>query len=1532
MRDPLVNYITLIMKILLLPQRMFTCYFSTNNIFPAGFHFLKAFGLMLLLAGPAMAQRSAGPKPKSDFSELDFRKGEIYGGLDPASEIVEKRGQYAKHFRNADGTCTAILTPGASLHYKQNGAWKAIDRKILPNHTGRHAQHPYLNDRNSFASFYPAQANGGVITEYREGVVTDGLNRKLLWMDQDHAVLAQVSLHASQAQVSEHKVAYPNVAPGIDLVYYQGNDGRKMDYVLNSSAILDNIPAQARYLAFAEDFILPQGCQVVDEKNADDQVMALSVFVGSTFVFRYDLPKHRDSEGKEIHSYYRMAQNTLYTIVDIDWLRSGLTFPVCIDPSVTVYPTASGNYNTGCIDATYAKTTNNDIYVGMRYAYGLSSGSRRFMRAWASFDVSSIPDNATISNVVFGCYIGLNSFYAPDGQYARVVPVTSGIPNAQTGATLYNMCNENVASQLFSINPGGTGNASLDITAVVSGFVASSLSADIFSLGIAPVGTYSTSYTEQVGIYGSIRTQATSNGKPYLTITYAIPVSMTCATLTNLAASLGSPFNGTTHHIGLGWNALAGATGYDVQYSTDGSSYSNASPASVTTNSYSFNAGDSPNVRYWFRIRAKDASQTCDWTYAGPIYTAADVPEVPLLTHAVGTSLDLALQSEAPVVNPAVTTYSIVCSTTGQFVQADGSLGATEVFRTKAVWGTVHVHGLTPDTEYCFYARAKNGDGHVVNGGTNISATEIFASNTNFNAQSGSGPANKWWTPGSPGSGSPMVYTASGSSCGGDGYVGFSGSFTNFFGSFLRSPQQNCSGLNEVTMTFDLSNSYHAAQPLDRIYFNMWAPTAAAPGGTYINASKVDGVSTHILSFSEVRSCKRITVTFDLSAVTNKTAVMFYLNVSCGYNNSNVFYFQVDNISILEKAPTACIVTEKAPTPVFHNMGGTQQIVFDNARYNSDKPVFRISHYGAVAATSYQVEINTKEDFTGTSVVQTFNGNYPGQTQANFTFSNAEGLLTDLTTYYIRARIDIGSGYGSWSSKLHSYTYDTGKPVPGWFQTTAPQFLTDELIGTQTMSHYTTVVTPAASGGNVIQNGTFASTSGWTTYKTSGTGALIDVSSTDCFNCPSGTGRNLKFYIFGGQALSGDICVVSQQIDLTGIDVLSLNLSGYYSGHAVGQGVVSNFRVMVGGTSSNDAGTALYTMSQPNCGTYCIASNSQGLNLDVSAYSGMQTIKFVWKFTGTFYDTGLTAFYINNVSTSSVPPTPSGIIISTPVRLASVQGAVGYKELVWNQDLSGGSMTFYLQRYNTVSSLWETVNGFGGIQDPAGNGERSFDLQSLGFPAYDSIRVVGHLSGTTGAVRLNDWAIFFTHPQAPLPVTLTSFTAACEKTVQLSWSTASEQSSDVFILEKSRNLVDWIFVADRKAAGSSSTTKSYAVTDEDPWHEIAYYRLRQLDLNGKESVYGPVSVSCNIGESALTVYPNPNQGDFTIAISSMENIHNAQLMLTDLTGKIVASRSVSITAGATQVFLQGLDLQTGTYLLRLHGSDQFRPVKLIVNR
>ena len=184
---------------------------------------------------------------------------------------------------------------------------------------------------------------------------------------------------------------------------------------------------------------------------------------------------------------------------------------------------------------------------------------------------------------------------------------------------------------------------------------------------------------------------------------------------------------------------------------------------------------------------------------------------------------------------------------------------------------------------------------------------------------------------------------------------------------------------------------------------------------------------------------------------------------------------------------------------------------------------------------------------------------------------------------------------------------------------------------------------------------------------------------------------------------------------------------------------------------------------------------------------------------------------------------------------------------------------------------------------------------------------------------------------SPLPVTLTNFSANCDNKVSIAWTTASEQNSDRFIVEKSRDLQVWSLVGTQVAAGNSNYVLYYSQTDANTWNGTTYYRLRQIDFNGEEKIYGPISTSCENDNNGVIVYPNPSQGNFTVDITSGEKIQDAEIQVLDVTGKLVSIQMINISEGMNQVYFNQNDLQMGSYFLRLvGGTNSFKPIRLVI--
>lgn len=118
----------------------------------------------------------------------------------------------------------------------------------------------------------------------------------------------------------------------------------------------------------------------------------------------------------------------------------------------------------------------------------------------------------------------------------------------------------------------------------------------------------------------------------------------------------------------------------------------------------------------------------------------------------------------------------------------------------------------------------------------------------------------------------------------------------------------------------------------------------------------------------------------------------------------------------------------------------------------------------------------------------------------------------------------------------------------------------------------------------------------------------------------------------------------------------------------------------------------------------------------------------------------------------------------------------------------------------------------------------------------------------------------------PLPVELTAFLGKATSTgVALTWNTASERNNDHFVVERAEGESD-VFRAlgQVKGAGNSSQPRQYQFIDKDP-KAVSYYRLRQVDADGKEEFSPIVMVKSAVAATELAAYPSPATDYITVA-------------------------------------------------------------------
>ena len=178
--------------------------------------------------------------------------------------------------------------------------------------------------------------------------------------------------------------------------------------------------------------------------------------------------------------------------------------------------------------------------------------------------------------------------------------------------------------------------------------------------------------------------------------------------------------------------------------------------------------------------------------------------------------------------------------------------------------------------------------------------------------------------------------------------------------------------------------------------------------------------------------------------------------------------------------------------------------------------------------------------------------------------------------------------------------------------------------------------------------------------------------------------------------------------------------------------------------------------------------------------------------------------------------------------------------------------------------------------------------------------------------------------ETPLPVRLMAFDAKrIGSDALVTWQTATEENSKGYEVQVSTNGTEYRTLASVPSA-SPNTTKvtNYSYVDKEANKSgKRYYRLHQMDLDGKDAFFAPTVVSFDgkAPASSFVAYPNPlNAGnELHVALQSAAT-GTAKLLVTDMTGRTLQKQNVVLTGSLTDTSVAGMgDLKAGVYLVKI---------------
>jgi len=188
-----------------------------------------------------------------------------------------------------------------------------------------------------------------------------------------------------------------------------------------------------------------------------------------------------------------------------------------------------------------------------------------------------------------------------------------------------------------------------------------------------------------------------------------------------------------------------------------------------------------------------------------------------------------------------------------------------------------------------------------------------------------------------------------------------------------------------------------------------------------------------------------------------------------------------------------------------------------------------------------------------------------------------------------------------------------------------------------------------------------------------------------------------------------------------------------------------------------------------------------------------------------------------------------------------------------------------------------------------------------------------------------------------LPIELIAFEARkFGNEVLLSWKTAVEINNDFFIVERSMDGRSFEEVLRKSGAGNSLIEMSYSGMDEKPRSGHNYYRLTQVDFNGRSETFDDmirVVKFQTISSKTVKVYPNPTNGNqLFISLTDPEaGAHQFEIIAS--VGNVIKRIEVYIPENQRNVeveLLGNTTLAKGAYYLRWINKAETTSFKFIV--
>jgi hypothetical protein len=254
---------------------------------------------------------------------------------------------------------------------------------------------------------------------------------------------------------------------------------------------------------------------------------------------------------------------------------------------------------------------------------------------------------------------------------------------------------------------------------------------------------------------------------------------------------------------------------------------------------------------------------------------------------------------------------------------------------------------------------------------------------------------------------------------------------------------------------------------------------------------------------------------------------------------------------------------------------------------------------------------------------------------------------------------------------------------------------------------------------------------------------------------------------------------------------------------------------------------------------------------------------------------------------------------------------------------------------------WIPVSGTGtgltitvSIPDLSATGVLAADLRLVGWNGTSwvdlsgSSNASGNTEGSTlsGTMIAGITAIGIGSTSVVLPIVFNGFSVTQKGCAAvLNWSTSMERNNDYFQVEKSTDGRNFKVIGSQDAKGNSDVLQYYTYTDNAPIPGTNFYRITQLDLDGKRSTTGIENAYFSCGDADIKVYPTLSNG--TVYVSLPEGYEQAKLSVFNILSQQINLSATNDGKRLRTIQLNGLS--AGTYFLKVTRGNTVGSYKIV---